>query len=201
LFDELLRLAPGAHVLVYSSTTCYLPAGIDGEVDEDSQRDPTIPRFAAEEELRRRGATLFVLSGLFGPGRDPASWVARGRIRNGDALVNLVHRDDAVRATLAWIRQPYDGDRVNVSTQCHRWSELAEDFVRNGRLEASQIPPNLGAQPGSKKVLARRLLERHPELAMVPVRDAREAEAVQVTNHPSAAHMGIGPSGNEGGSK
>ena len=109
------------HVVYTSSTAVY--AQDDGQwVDEDSPTEPTSERgrvlLAAENRLlegaRRSGrtATVLRLSGIYGPGREPVDWVRRdagGARSDGDAYLNLVHRDGIVQACCRLVEVRYDG--------------------------------------------------------------------------------------------
>lgn len=164
---------PGAAVAVYSSTSCYVVDAPDAEIDEATRLDLSQARFAAEEGMRLGDATILALSGLFGRGRDPARWVERGLVKNGDALVNLVHSDDVARATLAWMRAPCRGERVNVSTACLRWHALVGALVEAGRLPAGTTLPALGPSITSKRVSAAKLARLYPDFARIAPYDVR----------------------------
>jgi nucleoside-diphosphate-sugar epimerase len=172
----------GAPTCVLSSTSCYLlpdasesePESGFWEVDETSPLDLRQPRFAEEETLRKRGATILALSGLFGGERHPVSWLKRGLVRNLSGVVNLVHRNDVVRALEAWLAdtEASHGERLNMSTQTHAWKTLVESFQRDGRLspEFGVLAPDVArfTSPPSKRVVATRLFERYPALLAVP---------------------------------
>lgn len=184
----------GRPTCVLSTTSCYLvpepgsniraATALTGnaaelmEVDEATPLDLQKPRFVAEEQLRQQGATVLALSGLFGGERQPDAWLKRGLIRSLQGHVNLVHRDDVVRALLAWCANPRvsQGERLNLSTQTHPWSALVNAFLRDGRLPPGftlSEPPSNGPLQGplpapSKRVLAKRIVERYPELLAKP---------------------------------
>jgi len=57
-------------------------------------------------------ATILRLAGIYGPGRNPRDWLARyaGAERtDGEAWLNLVHRDDVIQAAVAALERPYHG--------------------------------------------------------------------------------------------
>lgn len=118
-------------LLVYGSTSCYLTGEDDETVTEDSALNLSKERVQGEEYLRQNGATLLVLSGIYGPGREPVEWLRKGRIGSLQKRVNLIHRDDIVAISaylLAENRLP-SGERINLSDgQSCRWSEIAEHF-------------------------------------------------------------------------
>ena len=95
---------PTLHV-VYTSSTGVYGKHRTGVVTEDS---PVCPdTYSSEavvkaEEFFLRHAdrcTLLRLGGLYGPGRDPVRFFRRvENIPDGDAPVNMVHRDEVLRA-------------------------------------------------------------------------------------------------------
>ncbi len=95
--------------LIYTSSTGVYGRNDGGWVDEETPPEPTTENgkilLAAEGELLGGGVRLGVkvsvvrLAGIVGPGRDPAervARVARTTRDDGDAFVNLVHRDRIV---------------------------------------------------------------------------------------------------------
>ncbi|WP_420459036.1 NAD-dependent epimerase/dehydratase family protein [Neolewinella sp.] len=91
--------------LVYTSSTGVYGRAAEGRVTEATTPAPDTHSaravLAAERWLSDRAARLTVLrlAGLFGPGRDPASFFACGRtVAQGDAPVNMIHQADAVAA-------------------------------------------------------------------------------------------------------
>ncbi len=122
--QHLIRALEGTavrHVVYTSSTGVY--GQTDGQwVDETSPTEPSSERgrvlVAAETALRegtrRLGITGTVvrLAGIYGPGRGPINRVRgyAGQERDdGEAYVNLIHRDDIVRALAALMDRPYAG--------------------------------------------------------------------------------------------
>ncbi|CAH1002496.1 Protein YeeZ [Neolewinella maritima] len=97
-------LSADRHVIFTSSTGVY-GSTTTGTVTEAS---PLVPDShssqavaAAEQWLGMHADRLTVLrlAGLFGPGRDPATFFASGRaVTRADAPVNMVHQADVVRA-------------------------------------------------------------------------------------------------------
>jgi nucleoside-diphosphate-sugar epimerase len=174
-YDAVVGEAP---CCVLSTTSCYGHADPGVPVDEDAPVDLTQPRFAAEEALRSRGATIFALAGLFGYGRSPASWLARGLVRDTGGTVNLVHRDDVVSALEAWLEEPQAarGRRLNVCTQTHRWEDLVRAYVACGLLPSEYPVP--AARPGGRVISGARLRGLYTSLAARTPLDARDAQVL-----------------------
>ena len=180
---EVVRATP---LCVLSTTSCYVVNAPDLRVDESFPVDTGNPRFVAEEALRRDGATLLVLSGLFGPHRTPWSWLARGLIKDLRGTVNLVHQDDVVRALRAWLEDPVRarGQRLNWSTQTHEWRELAQAFRARNLIPADlridfegavNRPP--AAVTSRRFIVSDRIRALYPELGATPYRDVRDSRA------------------------
>ena len=94
----------GLHV-VYTSSTGVYGRNAQGRVTEASPYAPDTHSaravVAAERWLAMHASRLTVLrlAGLFGPGRDPATFFAGGRtVPQADAPVNMVHRADTISA-------------------------------------------------------------------------------------------------------
>lgn len=110
-------------VVMYSSTSVYENA--KGKVSENDSL-PDIKNsnaiVAAEGALRKHlpESVILRLSGLYGEARHPATFMA-GRKDNpeGDAPVNLVHRDDVIRITEKVIKEKVKGEIFNVCSANH----------------------------------------------------------------------------------
>ena len=110
-------------IIMYSSTSVY--GGTTNEVTEkdaepDAQSDHAIT--AAEGALLKHSpdAVILRLCGLYGEDRHPAKYMAgRKKISDGDAPVNLIHRDDVIQVTEKIIESNIRGEIFNVCTDCH----------------------------------------------------------------------------------
>ena len=120
------------NLLVYASTSCYQLSGEEDLVTEDYPLSYTKPRVAGEEYLRKHNAAILVLSGIYGPERQPVNWLHKGLIRSLEKTVNLIHRDDIVDITCYLLLEncvPY-GKRLNISDGMpKRWSEIADHYA------------------------------------------------------------------------
>lgn len=145
-------------VIVLGSTSAYLTGAADAEIDETSPLDPDQPRVAGEEALRRRGAAILHLAGLWGPGRDPVRWLLDGRIANGLKFVNLVHLEDVLAAVDAVLARFEPGLRLNVSDgRPRRWREHVAALQLRGELPPGFSLPESPPGPESKRIPAARL--------------------------------------------
>ena len=112
------------HVIFTSSTGVY-GKGALGTIDEGAPLAPDTDSAravaTAEAWLTTHAPQLTILrlAGLFGPGRDPATFFGGGRtVPQGDAPVNMVHRADVLAAIDLVIRQRTLGT-YNVSAATH----------------------------------------------------------------------------------
>ncbi len=162
-FDRHLQDARG--LIVLGSTSAYLISDDepDAMVDEAAPLDPGHSRVEGEEWLRRQGATVLQLAGIFGPGREPDGWLRRGRIKDGAKLVNLIHVDDIVAVIAHLVAHPVPGERINVANgEPVAWRDLAARFRADGRIPGDFVLPESGPHEIGKRVDNRRLRELLP---------------------------------------
>lgn len=158
-------LKDAASLIVLGSTSAYR---VDDEtsaprLDENAPLDPSLPRVEGEEWLRARGAAVLRLAGLFGPGREPADWLRRGRIGDGAKLVNLVHVEDVIDVIAALLHRPRPGAHLNVANgEPIAWRELAARLRRRGELPSDWRLPESGAGSYGKRIDNRRVRELLP---------------------------------------
>jgi len=116
----------GVRRLLFTSST-----GVYGNTNDwVRESDPANPTraggralLAAEGVIRSQSelpATILRLAGLVGGDRQPGGFLAgRKDLPNGDAPVNLVHRDDCIRIIYEIIRQERWGEVYNVCADAH----------------------------------------------------------------------------------
>ncbi|MDX1530486.1 MAG: SDR family oxidoreductase [Rhodothermales bacterium] len=155
-------------VIMTSSTSVY--PDLDRTVTEtDAGAEPGLPLhrhgpdvLAAERALASNAYDLTVLrlAGLYGYGRHPARYFAgRHDIPDGDAPVNLVHRDDVIGAIEAVLEREARGEIFNVCAEAHpARRHLYPAAAQRLGLE----PPTFadGSPAPFKRVSCRRLKER-----------------------------------------
>ena len=135
----------GLSQVVYTSSTSVYGDQL-GDVDEDTVVNPITRSgrsvFQAEEVIRNEfpgNSTIIRLGGLVGGNRHPGKFLA-GRIgvQNGNAPVNLVHREDCIRAIVEIIRQEAWGHTFNLVAKEH---PLKKDYYPIVATRAGLIPP------------------------------------------------------------
>ena len=163
-------------LLVLGSTSAYDVGGSREYpppwIDESAPVDFSKPRVQGEEFLRREcGATLLRVAGIYGPGRNPYTWIRSGRVSLSDKYVNLIHVEDLAEICLAALRRGVRGAVYNVSDGIPRtWREIGAHLDANA---GAHRPARDDKQQSGKRISTaklRLLLEqagvsiRHPEL-------------------------------------
>lgn len=110
-------------VIMYSSTGAYGDAkGKISENDLSPDVNSTNVICAAEGSLKRSlpDSVILRLAGLYGEDRHPVKYLAgRTDISDGDAPVNLVHREDVIRATEVMIKNKVRSEVFNICSPVH----------------------------------------------------------------------------------
>ena len=102
---------------VYGSATGWVDEATATAADTASGRAVVAAEAWLAEQTER--LTVLRLAGLYGPGRDPANFFGqRAEISQGDAPVNMVHREDVLVALLLTVRERPIGT-FNVSAATH----------------------------------------------------------------------------------
>ena len=141
------QLTKCKNLIILASTSAYKVKRQKELITEESELDTSILRVQGEEYLRKKGATILNLAGIYGPNRDPVSWLHRSLIKNPDKLVNLIHLDDIVYCIKTLIENPQAGERFNLSDgKARSWREIGAkvgyDFRMPGMRELSKIIDN-----------------------------------------------------------
>ena len=115
----------GTQIILTGSTSVYPDLGRTvTEADADGNAENSISAsgraiLAAEKLLRERNGVTLRLAGLYGYDRQPGRRLAGRDVSGGDARVNLVHRDDVVRAVLGVLETNLRGVTLNVCAPQH----------------------------------------------------------------------------------
>ncbi len=112
-------------LLMLGSTSAY-GLGRHTLIDENTPVDCSIPRVKSEEYFRKTyGAIILRLAGLYGPGRHVLDWMRKGKVKNTNKYVNLIHIEDVASICLTALERAYDGEVFIVSDGTSRqWSEI-----------------------------------------------------------------------------
>jgi nucleoside-diphosphate-sugar epimerase len=168
---ELLDALPRSQLrfIGYLSTTGVYGDHAGAWVDEDSPRHPskarTRRRVAAEDAWLTRGAAVFRLAGIYGPGRSAIEKVASGtatRVKKPGKLFNRIHVDDAVRVleaaiTRAGPERPDHGRAYNVADGHPAASD--EVIAHAAWLLGVEPPPEVAFEHADLSAMARSFWE------------------------------------------
>lgn len=147
-------------VIMYSSTGVY--GNAKGLIDENHTKpDPVSENVicAAEGELCKtmNDAVILRLGGLYGEDRHPVKYLAgREDIKNGEAPVNLVHREDVIEVTELMIRKEIRSQIYNVCSPTHPSKENIYSTIAN-RLGMDE-PDFLTGGANDKKISSEKLI-------------------------------------------
>ncbi|MCP9442564.1 MAG: hypothetical protein NNA20_08210 [Nitrospira sp.] len=128
-FARAINVVAG-RLVVLGSTSAYHtgPSGEDPPpwIDETAPLDQTKARVQGEEFLRTTcGAIILRVAGIYGPGRNPLTWIKRGRVGPSRKYVNLIHVDDLAEVCLATLTSGGRGEIYNVSDGVPRtWQDI-----------------------------------------------------------------------------
>lgn len=121
---QAIRKSPVLHLIYTSSTGVY--GDQEGIVTENSPVSPSSPSskavYEAERLLGKTESSLNILrlAGLIGGSRQPGRFLAgKKELKDGEAPVNLVHRDDCIGIILEIIRQKAWKEIFNVCADTH----------------------------------------------------------------------------------
>lgn len=146
----------GSHILLLGSTSAYPP--LDKKLtDEQVPLNMTLPRVQSEEHLRElSGAIVLRLAGLYGPDRHVLNWIRRGKIKNTNRYVNLIHIEDVAGLCLAALEQARPGSSFIVSDGIPRlWSDICQYAATKWNIPIPEqtIPKDSGKRLWPEKIL------------------------------------------------
>lgn len=157
-----------SRLILLGSTSAYR-TGRSGLIDERVQVNRSLPRVASEEHLLTTcGATVLRLSGLYGPGRHVFDWIRKGKIKNSDKYVNLIHVEDVAELCLLALRYASPGSTYIVSDgHPRRWAEICRFAAERFQIA---VPPATVTREAGKRLSPRKILSdfnyrlKHPDL-------------------------------------
>lgn len=142
-------------IIVIGTTGSFPVSAPHVWIDEASPLDTTQPRVQGEALIRARGGVAVYAAGIYGPGREPRNWLARGLATPSDKYLNVIHVDDL--AQILWraalVGRP-GALYLAADGAPHPWNALAARWQ-------PELPPG-GEQIGgrvSKRVNPRATLE------------------------------------------
>lgn len=147
---KVLALSPVKYVVFISSTSVY--PDTNGPVTETEILPPVKSSgkalLKAESILRsQKGCitTVVRFAGLIGDDRLPGRFLAGKKdVRNGNAPINVIHRDDCIGLLVSMLQQRCFGDVFNACADLH---PLRRDFYTKAAETIGMEPPVFDADP------------------------------------------------------
>ena len=150
-------------VIVLGSTSAFLEYGsLANPVNEESVLHLNSPQVRREQFLLKNGATIFNLTGIYGPMRSPVTWLKHQRVNPSKMSVNLIHVDDIVKIIDRFFKKGIDKERVILNDgEVHLWTNII-DFCK----QKSLLPPDFkrtgSRDPQNRYVSNKKLLKLLP---------------------------------------
>lgn len=158
--------------LLLGTTSIYATSG---QIKERSEVDFQHPRYLIEQTFMRNGGTVFRLSGIYGPGRNPFDWILRAKNIYAQKQLNLIHVNDIIQTIKAWMLDPETGGLYNLSDgQRHSWGEITA-WARKKGLKMAEIPSKMDWKEEDERLISpEKVLKRYPELMFLDFFEAIE---------------------------
>lgn len=138
--ERLIEQLPTACKIIFTSSTGVYQ-DVEGEVDEQGvvQKDHSV--YLAEEKIKNSNKkfTILRLAGLIGGDRHPVKYMSGKTYQDGNALVNLVHREDVIQAIIAVIEQDKWQKVFNI---CHNDHPSRVEYYTQKAIEFNILKPN-----------------------------------------------------------
>jgi len=125
--------------IIFTSTTgIYLEN--EKEINENSPFNINHPVYLAEEEVRKsnRQNIILRLAGLIGEDRHPIKYLSGKIVKQGNTKVNLVHRNDVIRAILLILEKNYKGETFNI---CNPEHPAKKEYYSNAAIKMGYNMP------------------------------------------------------------
>lgn len=158
----------GVHRVIYTSSTSVYSQNNGECVTEDSPTEPESENGMILVRTERAllelnlpgGVTIVRLAGIYGPGRDLerfAAFAAGSARDDGDAWVNLVHRDDVVDALVRLLPLAHHGVLNFANDHPIIRRELYDRLIESAGLAPITWSPRSGTADGGKRVSNQRI--------------------------------------------
>ena len=156
IHDLIEQFSSKTHVIFTSSTGVY--SGV-GNIDEESEVDQNHPVFLAEKEVMNSGHpyTILRLSGLIGGERHPVRHLSGRELNDGQQWVNLVHRDDVIRAIEQVINKSTPNTIFNI---CYPHHPTRNEYYTLKSNEFGLLPPLFNTSEDEGKIVSGKLFMR-----------------------------------------
>ncbi len=177
-----IEQSPVKHVLFVSSSSVYLNSNTL-VTESDQAENPDSPLYQIEQLFVQNGhfdTTVLRFSGLIGYNRHPGRFFKKNdHIKDPDAPVNLIHRDDCIGIIKTIIKHNYWGETLNGCSDSH---PSKREFYSYARSLLGLAPPSFASNPDTTyKVVSNDKVKQHlnyqfiyPNLMTIPFESNRE---------------------------
>jgi hypothetical protein len=171
------------NVVIFGTTSCY--QAVNSSLLQFVTEETTLchdTRTQTEESLRKMGANIFCLSGLWGETKLPLHWIQKGLIKSSFGCVNLIHEADIAHIIKLYFESPAQrGMRVNVSSGVpYYWKYLLQHYAITKELSESVLENlNCSSTPRPSKLVSnQKLISLFPELKQHTFRSPFETRKI-----------------------
>lgn len=118
-FLPLLEQSPVKKLILISSTGVYKNSRYPIDENSELRDSPWVAIENLTKDNPNYQTTILRFSGLFGGNRKPGNFLSGKRMKQGDAPVNLIHRDDCIQIINEIIKQEVWEECFNCSADTH----------------------------------------------------------------------------------
>jgi nucleoside-diphosphate-sugar epimerase len=144
-------------IIFTSSTGVYL--NNEGTINEESNLNLEHPVTQAEKALQNSSKNFIILrlAGLIGGERHPVKHLSGRTLENGSQVVNLVHRNDVIRAITHLIKSEKMNTVFNV---CYPDHPSRTAYYTKTAISRDLAPPKFTESSGTGKIVSSEKLEK-----------------------------------------
>jgi nucleoside-diphosphate-sugar epimerase len=158
VLEEIAANAPEkCRIIFTSSTGVYI--NNEGTINEGSNLDLEHPVTQAEKALENSGKNFIILrlAGLIGGERHPIKHLSGKTVENGSQVVNLVNRNDVIRAIIHLIKSEKTNVIFNV---CYPEHPSRAAYYTRSAISRDLAPPTFLKSVGTGKIVSSEKLEK-----------------------------------------
>jgi nucleoside-diphosphate-sugar epimerase len=158
VLEEIAQNTPEKCSIHFTSSTGVYENS-EGLVDEKSPLIQDHQVSLAEKALEKSGKKFIILrlAGLIGDERHPVKQLTGRILENGSHVVNLVHRDDVIRAIIKIIQTEKTNDIFNV---CYPHHPSREEYYKKAAISRNLMPPTFLESRTSGKIVSSEKMEK-----------------------------------------
>lgn len=156
--EEIAQNTPEKCIIHFTSSTGVYENS-EGLVVEKSPIIQDHQVSLAEKALENSGKNFIIvrLAGLIGDERHPVKQLTGKILENGSQVVNLVHRNDVIRAIILIIQIEKTNDIFNV---CYPLHPTREEYYTKAAISRNLVTPKFTESIGTGKIVSSEKLEK-----------------------------------------